>query len=124
MKTILLVDDDAPMRTVLSKSLARAGYHVIEAGDGKEALKLFNESPTDLVVTDLIMPETEGVEIISNLRRRHPPVSVIAISGGGRNSPENYLAIAKALGAAEILAKPFLPEKLVAAVEIALKQPS
>ena len=120
MISILLVDDDAAMRNAIKKILLKANYRVVEACDGREALKIFNQSPTDLVVTDLIMPETEGIELIVNLRNRHPPVTVIAISGGGRSSPENYLAMATALGACQALSKPFLPEELLAAVESAL----
>ena len=117
---ILLVDDDAPLRRLLAKSLTRAGYQVVEASDGNEALQLFQAHASDLVITDLIMPGIEGLELIMRLRKFCPQVRVIAISGGGRNAPEDYLSIAKTIGACHVLAKPFLNEALLGAVAAAL----
>jgi len=124
MKTILLVDDDARIRNVLSRGLSKAGYQVVEAADGNEALKLFDQRPADLVITDLVMPEKEGIELITALRKRRTGLRIIAISGGGRNSPESYLGIAKVLGAFQTLAKPIHHQDLLAAVDAAFSAES
>jgi len=83
MARILLIDDDAPVRRTLRKMLERQGYEVEEAPDGKAGLTLYQENPADLIITDLIMPEMEGIETIMELRRRFPDVKIIAMSGGG-----------------------------------------
>lgn len=121
MKKILVIDDEAAIRVLLAKILDREGFFVITASDGKEGMKLFRKEPADLVVTDLIMPEKEGVEIIIELRKEYPGVPVIAISGGGRNSPESYLNMAKLLGACAVLEKPVQKEKFLEEVRKALK---
>ncbi|MFA5903901.1 MAG: response regulator [Desulfobacula sp.] len=121
MKKILVIDDEAAIRVLLAKILDREGFFVITASDGKEGMKLFNKEPADLVVTDLIMPEKEGVEIIIELRKEYPGVPVIAISGGGRNSPESYLNMAKLLGAYAVLEKPVQKETFLEEVRKALK---
>ena len=115
---ILLVDDDEAVRSVLRRGLVRAGYEVREAGDGRAALKLLASAPADLVITDLVMPEMEGIEFILALRKTHPKLPVIAMSGGGRAvGPDNYLKIARACGAMKILAKPFETEQLLTAMQ-------
>ena len=86
------------------------------AAGGAEALKLSCKGPFDLVITDLIMPEKEGLETIMALRRQSPTTKIIAMSGGGRNSGKDYLAIARLLGAQRTLAKPFSNAELLAAV--------
>lgn len=106
MKKILVIDDEASIRSLLGKMLEREGYFVMTASDGKEGMKLFNKEAFDLVVTDLIMPEKEGVEIIIELRKRYPEIPVIAMSGGGCISPEAYLNMARLLGADAVLEKP------------------
>ena len=116
MATILLVDDDEQYRSMLSEVLYRADYEVYEARDGNEALKIYREWPTDLVITDLIMPGKEGLETIQELRRSNPEVRIIAISGGGRVGPENYLQYAAEFGAQRILAKPFSHRELLDAI--------
>lgn len=109
MKTprILLVDDDQSMRLALRRALDREGYCVFEAGNGLEALKQIDTHPVDLVITDIIMPDSEGIELTFALRKRYPEVPVIAMSGGGEWAPEPYLAIARTAGAAHIFSKPF-----------------
>lgn len=116
MPRILLVDDDDPFRKMLMLTLTKMGHHVMEARNGKEALKLFAHVAPDLVISDLIMPEKEGLETIGELRRKHPGVKIIAMSGGGRVSATDYLKIARALGADHVLAKPFSNDELKAAV--------
>ena len=105
--TILLVDDDVLFGGTLQNVLRVLGYTVLRAQNGREALALYDPQTVALVLTDLIMPDMEGVELIIALRQRHPSVKVIAMSGGGRNQPEAYLKIAHQVGAVKTLAKPF-----------------
>jgi DNA-binding NtrC family response regulator len=121
MKQILVIDDEQTIRTLLKKMLEREGFDVITASDGKEGMSLFFKTPVDLVITDLIMPEKEGIEIIGEIRKGYPKIPVIAISGGGRNAPDSYLNMARILGASAILQKPVDKETLVTAVKNALK---
>ena len=121
MKNILLVDDEQSLLDALSRTLERAGYRVETALNGRLAMELLSAQATDLVITDLIMPEKEGIDLIMFLKSRQPNLPIIAISGGGRNAPENYLSIAKALGAKDTLAKPFLNSELLKVVENALR---
>ncbi len=121
---ILLADDDEAVRSVLRRSLERAGYEVREASDGRAALKLLASTPADLIITDLVMPEMEGIEFILAMRKTHPKLPVIAMSGGGRAvGPDDYLKIARACGAVKILAKPFETEQLLAAMQELLGPP-
>src|SRR5210317_1834310 len=106
MPNILIIDDDNQFRTMLRKMVERNGYEVIEASDGKEGIKLYRKNPTDLIITDLIMPEKDGIETIQELRKDFPDVKIIAISGGGRLGPHDYLHLAKMLGAQRTLTKP------------------
>jgi len=121
MKQILVIDDEQQIRSLLKKMLEREGFDVITASDGKEGMKLFSNATVDLVITDIVMPEKEGIEIIRELKKEHPGIPVIAISGGGRNSPESYLNVAKLLGAVAILQKPVEKETLMTAVTTALQ---
>jgi len=114
MKHILLIEDDEAMRKVIRCGLERAGYAVTEAENGAVGRKMFSQAPVDLVVTDIVMPEVEGIELIQGFRRNSPRLPVIAISGGGRVSPENYLALAQLIGASATFAKPFAMEELIA----------
>jgi CheY-like chemotaxis protein len=104
----------------VQKMLERAGYIVTSTGDGRSALEQYGSNPTDLVITDLIMPETDGLEMIQELRRINPDVRILAISGGGRVDAEEYLSVARKFGAVEVLSKPFTGQELKRAVETAL----
>ncbi len=95
---------------MLRATLAELGYTVTEARNGKESLALHKSNPADLVITDLIMPEKEGIETISELLSLQPELKIIAMSGDGRVSAKDYLPIAKWLGAARVLTKPFANE--------------
>ena len=106
-QSILVIDDDETIRELLRAILEREGYRVLEAPDGGEGLKQFTETPTDLVITDLIMPGKEGIETIRELRQKFPGVKIIAVSGGGRIGPSSYLKMAKGVGALRTLSKPF-----------------
>ena len=116
MTTILLVDDDEQLRTMLSVVLKRAGYEVQVAVDGIEANNFYRSHPTDLIITDLIMPEKDGLEIIRDLRKDYPQAKIIAMSGGGRTGTANYLKVAKAFGAQRVLDKPFLHQEMLEAI--------
>lgn len=117
MARILIIDDDDQIRKMLRLTLNAAGFDVVEAQDGKIAMKLFHQDLTvDLVITDLIMPEKEGIETIIELRRDFPNVPIIAISGGGRIDPNDYLLLAKKLGAQITLEKPFSRKDIINAV--------
>ena len=117
MARILIVEDDTQMREMLKQMLTREGYEVADAPDGKVALKLFREKPADIVITDLIMPEKEGIETIRELRRDFPELKIIAIPGGGHTLPEDYLMLAKGLGANHALSKPLERKELLEAVQ-------
>jgi CheY-like chemotaxis protein len=121
MATILVVDDDDAFRSMLRRTLQRIGHEVIEAAEGRAALRTLSDRPVDLVITDIIMPTMEGIETIVALRRTYPHLRVIAISGGGRIKAESYLDVAKAFGAVRVLSKPFENEELIAAIEDALQ---
>ena len=116
MPLILIIDDDDQLRGMLREMLERAGYEVADAPNGKEGIRLYRENPADLVVTDLIMPEKEGIETIIELRREFPDVKIIAMSGGGTIEAEKYLRMAKGLGAVRTLTKPIERKELLEAV--------
>jgi DNA-binding response OmpR family regulator len=124
MPGILLVEDDKELREMLRLTLMRRKYTVFEAGDGKEAIFHFKPSITDLVVTDLIMPEEDGLKVIIKLRAIKPSIKIIAISGGGKVGPGSYLNLAKALGADAIFSKPFSTRDLIAKIEELVISPS
>ena len=122
MARILIIDDDDQIRKMLRLTLNAAGFDVVEAQDGKIAMKLFHQDLTvDLVITDLIMPEKEGIETVIELRRDFPKVPIIAISGGGRIDPNDYLLLAKKLGAQITLEKPFSRKDIINAVNELIK---
>jgi len=106
MAKILLIDDDDQFRQMLKKRLERAGFGVTEAVNGLDGVRHLRESTPDLVVTDLIMPEQEGIDTIAQIRNTHPDLKIIAISGGGKVSADSYLPIAQAMGAVRTFAKP------------------
>ena len=117
MPGILIVEDDKDLREMLKNSLLKRKYTVLEAGDGKEAILRFKPAITDLVITDLIMPDEDGLKVILNIKKIKPDIKVIAISGGGKAGPGNYLSIARALGADEIFPKPFSLNELLSKIE-------
>ncbi len=118
---ILVIADDELVRSTLRDVLEDAGYEVSEAADGKQGLAFFEAQPVDVVVTDILMPEKDGIETIIELRRRFLPVKIIAISGGGSAKNLDFLELAKKVGARRILAKPFTPGELLAAVNDVLE---
>lgn len=123
MKHILLIDDDELVRFALNMALEMAGFKVTQATHGADpvvAATLSNSLP-DLVISDIIMPEKEGIELLIELRRQHPQLPVICISGGGRLSNTDYLASAKKLGAKAVFRKPLDEEQLIAKINELLK---
>jgi CheY-like chemotaxis protein len=116
MACILIIDDDDQFRGMLRHMLRREGYEVAEARNGREGIACYRAMPTDLVITDLLMPELEGIETIRQLRRDFPEVKIIAISGGGARGTLNFLKPAKMLGAHRTLSKPFDLEELRQAI--------
>ena len=123
MAHIILIEDCNHLRGTLKKTLEYEGHEVFEAQDGKAGEKLYREGCPELVITDIIMPNKDGIETIIELRRDFPGIKILAISGGGRIGSENYLDMAKSLGAHGILAKPFKQKDLLESVGKLLKQP-
>lgn len=117
MAKILLIDDDADVRAPLATWLQRHGHEVSEAGNGVEGLARLEQGSFDVVVTDIIMPDMEGIETILHIRKRWPALPVVAISGGGSGEPSQALRPASRLGAHATLRKPFRPSALGELVE-------
>lgn len=117
MKSILVIDDNENMLRMMCDLLQRSGYNVISATDGMQGLKIFHTHPPDLVITDIIMPDKEGLEIIMELCKQRPRPKIIAVSGGGILQPHTYLALARKLGADHAIEKPFRPSDLLALVQ-------
>lgn len=115
--SVLVVDDEPQVRRVLRQKLEQRRYEVAEAADGEEAQKAFLARPFDLVITDILMPEKDGLETILFLRRQHPDVKIIAISAPGN---QLYLSSACVLGAQRGFVKPFKLEEVAAAVDALL----
>ena len=115
MARILVIDDDAGMRAVIEQTLKEAGHEIVLAPDGREGLKEHYVKPMDLVITDLFMPEQDGLETIITLKRNFPKIHVIAMSGENTLSA-GMLSVARKLGA-DTLEKPFSTEELLSAVE-------
>ncbi|HXP75916.1 MAG TPA: response regulator [Stellaceae bacterium] len=114
---ILLIDDDIAVLRTLEIVLSDRGYDILTAKDGVEGLRVFRSARPDLVITDLIMPEKEGIETIVEMRRERPEAKIIAISGGGRTHNIGFLDIAATLGASAVLAKPFTPDQLAQKID-------
>ena len=115
--SILVIDDESALREILSQVLTDAGYRVVCAENGKEASRALATSAFDVVLTDVIMPEKDGMQVISEVRKKFPEVRIIAMSGGGHVSRDQYLKIAKGLGAHAILEKPFANQKLLDTIQ-------
>lgn len=118
LATLLIIEDEEPIRVLLRSSLEAIGHEVREAPNGRIGLALYRERPADLMITDILMPEMSGLDIILELTREFLNVKVIAISGN--QGEENVLRVAKLLGARQTLHKPFSIEKLLSTVEYEL----
>jgi CheY-like chemotaxis protein len=113
MESILVIDDEAQIRTMLRRVLETEGYEVMDAADGSKGISLYREHPTDLVLTDILMPNKEGLETITALKRDFPEVRILAMSGGGKVGLNYCLDMAEAFGAARVYAKPFKIDRLL-----------
>ncbi len=122
MARVLLIDDDEMSRQAVHRMLERAGFTVESTGNGRDAVTRYEPGEIDLIITDLIMPDIDGLEIIQEVRRKDPAARILAISGGGRVQAEEYLSVARKFGAVEVLPKPFASQDLKAAVERALQR--
>lgn len=122
MHRILIIDDEHNILLMLKKMLERAGYEIDLASNGEEGLRLFRNTPSDLVITDIIMPEKEGLETIREMRKMQPKTKIIAMSGGGKISADNYLETAKIFGASRIIEKPFTQQAMVSTVKELLEE--
>jgi len=116
---ILIVDDDPQVRAVLTLSLQQSGYAVLTADNGREARAMLSANPVDLLITDLFMPEQDGIETILHIRKQHPKLPILAISGGGRRiEGGDCLHIAHVIGANRVLPKPFTMETLLREIAV------
>ena len=113
---VLVIDDDEAVRQTIALLLEDVGIEVVQAADGKEGLRAFQRARPDLIVTDIIMPEKEGIQTIAEIRASGSKTGIIAISGGGAGSADLYLNMAEELGADATLAKPFRPSDLLSLV--------
>ena len=118
MATILVIDDEEPIRSLLRAVLEGDSHQVLEASNGRHGLELYRERSADLIITDLVMPEMNGIEMIMELTRAFLDVKVIAMSGGVES--EGVLRVAKLLGARQTLRKPFGMDKLLSVVRYEL----
>lgn len=121
MAGIMIVEDDSDMREMLKEAFTRRKFTIIEAGNGHEAMARFKSSLVSLVITDILMPDEDGLKVIMKLKESKPDLKIIAISGGGKAGPGNYLSLAKTLGADEIFTKPFSLKALIEKTEELIK---
>jgi len=124
MAQILVTDDDADLRGTLEKLLKLRGYSVQVGRDGLEGAKLLAQNRYDLLITDIVMPNQEGLESIIQARKRYPELKIIAMSGAGKTSTEVYLRVAKNVGANAVFQKPWSPKDMLAKVEELVGAPS
>jgi DNA-binding response OmpR family regulator len=122
MATILIIEDDTDLRNFLTRLLERENHYILNAENGLEAVTILNSVKPDLVITDIIMPDQDGIGTINMLRKKHPEIKIIAISGGGRILGADYLEIARKLGAHYVFSKPFDNKELVVKVKELLDQ--
>ncbi len=117
MARILVIDDEQYILLMLKKMLEKAGYDVDIAINGEEGLRYYEKYPADLIITDIVMPEKEGLETIRELKNHNPDIKIIAISGGGRVDAKEYLESARLFGASKVFSKPFAQGEIVNAVQ-------
>jgi CheY-like chemotaxis protein len=116
MPTILVIDDDQHVRGMLRTVLEDFGYKVLEAPDGNIGVQLFSENRVDLIITDIIMPDKEGLETIREIKASSPDAKIIAISGGAKVGPGTYLKLAERLGAQRVFEKPIQISVLLSSI--------
>ena len=116
MPRILIIDDERDIRNLLRDLFHSKGYEVVEAENGEDGLRVFQSTPVDLVMTDILMPEKEGLSTIMDLKKENPTLKIIAMSGGALKSGQ-YLTFARKFGADKVLEKPFHLQSVLQAVE-------
>jgi two-component system, response regulator, stage 0 sporulation protein F len=119
--SILVVDDNDQLRGMINRGLTLAGHDVVEAANGKAALAQLEGLRFDVILTDIVMPDMEGLELIRLIRKQDATARIIAMSGGGRGTADDYLAFASRFGAAVTLEKPFTIEELTKAIDAVLR---
>lgn len=122
MALIMLVDDDPQMLRLLSDVIDLDGHQALLAEDGEVAINYFQQHTPDLVITDILMPNKEGLEFISEVRELHPNLKIIAYSGGGSSDPESYLEFASGMGADRVFTKPMPLAELRAQIKQLLEE--
>jgi len=132
MTRVMIIDDEEDIRIVLKEVFTRAGFDVVVASDGNEGLNMLREEPADLVITDIIMPGSDGVETAYDIRMEFPKTKIIVMSGGGNLGPVDYepsaisttayLASAESVGADLTITKPFDREELIRAARELIEQ--
>jgi|SRR5450759_1175353 CheY-like chemotaxis protein len=122
MAKILVMDDEPFILLMIKKMLEKEGHEVDLALNGNDGLELFEKFKPDLVITDIIMPQKEGLEIILELRQKYPDLKIIAISGGGRVGPDGYLPGAKLFGADMVFQKPLIQKEFMLGVSVLLEE--
>jgi len=123
MAHILIIDDDPWILKIFQQILELEGHTILTATNGQEGMDQFRLTPTDLVITDMVMPVKDGLKLIMEMEREFPKVPVIAVSGGGVIEAERYLSLAQCIGSIQTLAKPVGKQDLVDAVNMALASP-
>jgi CheY-like chemotaxis protein len=121
MKKILVIEDNAIVRNTMTRILQAAGYTVVTANDGLQGVDMFRKEQPDLVISDIIMPQQEGIGTIRQILAERPGTKIIAISGGGRIGNTDFLQIARKMGAVDALPKPFDPDDLLSRIGNCLK---
>jgi DNA-binding response OmpR family regulator len=116
-RSVLVIDDDSAVRATLAFVLEERGYRVLQSENGETGLTAFRAHNPDLVITDIVMPVKEGLQTITEIRRERPGTRIIALSGGSRRGHNDFLDIARQLGAWDVLVKPFEVEDILARVD-------
>ena len=117
---ILVVDDDDVIRLIIKNVITKLGSQTLEARNGNEAVSLYKKEKPDLVITDILMPDKEGLETIHDIRGINPKAPIIAMSGGGNTQNLTFLQLAQKIGANHVMAKPVKPDELINAIKTIL----
>jgi len=117
MAYILILDDDIITQDVLGQICEDREHHVYKAFNGNEGISICKNRPVDLIITDILISEKDGIEIIIEIKKYYPKIKMIAISGGGQIEPEVYLKVAKTFGVSHVFTKPLKREELLASIQ-------
>ncbi len=117
MLSVIVIDDDKSLREGIGSFLESLGYHIMLAKDGKQAKEYLNNHKFDLAITDIVMPETDGIEIVMFLKNKYPAMKIIAMSGGGKIVAKDYLEIVTEMGVDGTLSKPFQLDNLISLIK-------